>query len=231
MGIQNKMENKPSRIIRHMLISSALLGFFGLLGTSMVLSINHMTRKQIEQNIRQSLLKSLNSIIPSDSYNNDLLTTFIIVPASTLLGKKSTTTVYQAWFEKQPIAIAFDVIAPDGYSGKIKLLMAIKKNGDLSAVRVIDHKETPGLGDKIEIKRSNWITAFNNKSLANTSKKQWKVKKDGGIFDQFTGATISPRAIVKAVHKALLYYHTNEKLLFLKQQEYDQIQNTNRDLL
>lgn len=220
MDIQNKKMDKQPNIIRNMLISAVLLGFFGLLGTSMVLGINFITKDKIEENIKASLLQSLNSIIPANTYNNNLLTSSIQIPAHRLLGKKTPTTVYQAWMDKKPIAIAFDIIAPDGYSGKIKLLLAIKKNAELSAVRVISHKETPGLGDKIEIERSDWITSFNNKSLDNTNKKQWKVKKDGGVFDQFTGATITPRAIVKALHNALLYYQANHRLLFLNQQEY-----------
>jgi len=224
-----KMNNKHPNIIRNMLISAALLGFFGLLGTSMVLGVNVVTKDRIEENIKASLLQSLNSIIPAETYNNNLITTFIEVPANQYLGKKTATTVYQAWMDKTPVAIAFDIIAPDGYSGKIKLLLAIRKNGELSAVRVITHKETPGLGDKIEIKRSNWITSFNDKSLDNTNEKQWKVKKDGGIFDQFTGATITPRAIVKAVHNALLYYQNNQKLLFLEQQEYNRFSLSNEN--
>jgi H+/Na+-translocating ferredoxin:NAD+ oxidoreductase subunit G len=223
------MEKKQTNILRNMLISASLLGVFGLVGTAMVLSVNLLTKDQIEQNIRQSLLKSLNSIISADSYNNNLLATSIEIPANKLLGKQTTTTVYQAWMDKSPIAIAFDIIAPDGYSGKIKLLLAIKRNGELSAVRVISHKETPGLGDKIEIERSNWINSFNDKSLENTSEKQWKVKKDGGIFDQFSGATISPRAIVKAVNKALHYYHQNQQYLYLNQQEYDRFHNQDKN--
>jgi Na+-translocating ferredoxin:NAD+ oxidoreductase subunit G len=221
MDIQSKNMNNKQHIVRNMLISAALLGVFGLLGTSLVLAINMITKDRIEENIKASLLQSLNSIIPADAYNNNLITTSIEVPAHTLLGKKTTTTVYQAWKDNQPVAIAFDIIAADGYSGKIKILLAIQKNGNLSAVRIITHKETPGLGDKIEIERSDWITSFNNKSLVNTKEKQWRVKKDGGIFDQFTGATITPRAIVKAVHHALLYYQAQQKLLYLNQQEYN----------
>ncbi|MFK5984711.1 MAG: electron transport complex subunit RsxG [Pseudomonadota bacterium] len=212
-------------IIRNMLLSAALLGFFGLVGTSMVLGVHSVTKKQIEQNIKASLLQSLNNIIPSTTYNNNLLASTLQIPAHYMLGKKTRpTTIYQAWMDKTPIAIAFDIIAPDGYSGKIKLLVAIKKNGEVSGVRVVSHKETPGLGDKIEIKRSDWITSFNGKSLTNTDKKNWKVKKDGGEFDQFTGATITPRAIVKAVYKALQFYEINQKELFMSQQEYDQLQ-------
>jgi electron transport complex protein RnfG len=236
MGIKNKMNktpsktskhsNKHSKILKHIFLSTLLLAIFGLIGTAMVVAVNDLTKDQIEKNDKANLLKNLNNIIKADSYNNNLLATTIKIPASPQLGKETEkdkpTTVYQAWMNQVPIAIAFDIIATDGYSGKIKLLIAIKKNGEISAVRVISHKETPGLGNKIEIKRSDWINSFNGKSLKNTIAKKWKVKKDKGIFDQFTGATITPRAIVNAVHQALLYYQKNQQFLFLNQQQYNQ---------
>ncbi len=223
MGIQ-KMNNQATDLIRNMLLSAALLGFFGLLGTTMVLSVNLLTKEQIEKNIKADLLNSLNTIIIPSSYNNNLLERKLSIKPAAILGKRNRpTTVYQAFMDDKPIAIAFDIIAPDGYSGKIKFLIGITLKGEISGVRVISHKETPGLGDKIEIKRSDWITSFNQKSLKNTSKKNWNVKKDGGEFDQFTGATITPRAIVKAVHKALQYYKMNQSKLYLTQAEYDKV--------
>jgi len=210
-----------SNLIRNMLISAGLLGFFGALGTSMVLGIHQVTKEKIDANIKANLLKSLNTIIPAQSYNNDLLQSTIQIPVSSLLGNDNATTVYQAKRDNKPVAVAFDITAPDGYSGDINILIAIKANGDISGVRIISHKETPGLGDKIEATRSDWITKFSDKSLKDPDEKQWKVKKDGGVFDQFTGATITPRAIVKAVHNALLYFQDNRKLLFLEQKEYD----------
>jgi len=210
-----------SNLIRNMLISASLLGFFGALGTSMVLGVHEVTKEKIDANIKASLLKNLNTIIPAASYNNDLLQSTIRIPASSLLGKDKPSTVYQAKKDNTPVAVAFDITAPDGYSGDINILIAIQADGSVSGVRVISHKETPGLGDKIEVALSDWITKFNGKSLQSPSEKNWKVKKDGGIFDQFTGATITPRAIVKAVHNALQYFQGNRKLLFLEQKEYD----------
>ena len=105
-------------------------------------------------------------------------------------------------------------MAPDGYSGNIHLLVAIKYDGTLAGVRVVNHKETPGLGDAVEAERSNWILGFTGKSLTNPGKKGWAVKRDGGQFDQFTGATITPRAVVKAVYKTLEYYQQHKTQLF-----------------
>jgi electron transport complex protein RnfG len=114
----------------------------------------------------------------------------------------------------QPVAAIFTSVAPDGYSGNIKLLVGILHNGVLAGVRVISHKETPGLGDAIEADRSNWILSFNEKSLQNPPLKQWGVKKDGGFFDSFTGATITPRAVVNAVKNTLLYFQENREMIF-----------------
>lgn len=210
-------------LIRNMLMSATLLAVFGGLGTSLVVATFEATKEQIEVSEKANLLKNLNNILPAESYSNDLLHNKLIVPADSMLGNSKPTTVYQAWKENKPVAVAFSIIAPDGYNGDIRLLIAIKASGKISGVRVISHKETPGLGDKIEIAKDQWILSFNDKSIDNPDVKQWKVKKDGGVFDQFTGATITPRAIVKAVYKALDYYNHNQKRLFLSQSEYDQL--------
>jgi electron transport complex protein RnfG len=206
-----------------MIISAALLATFGALGTGLVMVTFEQTKDQIEASEKANLLRNLNNIIPADSYTNNLLDNKLIVPPSDALGKEQDTIIYQAWQDKTPIAIAFSVIAHDGYSGDITLLVAIKENGQISGVRVISHKETPGLGDKIEIIKNDWILSLNNKSLGDPERKKWKVKKEGGIFDQFTGATITPRAVIRAVYKALDYYDDNKNRLFLEQAQYDKL--------
>ena len=116
--------------------------------------------------------------------------------------------------DDQPVAVLMLVTAADGYNGDIRLLVAVENTGTVLGVRVVSHRETPGLGDPIEIEKSNWILGFTNKSLLNPQGNGWAVKRDGGEFDQFTGATISPRAVVKTVHNTLLYFKANQKLLF-----------------
>ena len=127
------------------------------------------------------------------------------------LGQEEAFTVYLAKKNNVVSALIFPVTATDGYSGIIKLLVGINIDGTLAGVRVVSHKETPGLGDAIEIQRSDWILSFNNKSLDNPTGKGWAVKRDGGVFDQFTGATITPRAVVKAVHLSLIYFDRHKK--------------------
>ena len=129
---------------------------------------------------------------------------------------KEPVTVYRARKQGKPVALALTTFAPDGYNGTIKILVGINYNGSLAGIRIVSHHETPGLGDAIETDRSNWVYQFNNKSLVNPTPKKWGVKRDGGVFDQFTGATITPRAVVKAVYRSLLYYQANRKMLFSK---------------
>jgi len=122
---------------------------------------------------------------------------------------------YRARKNNQDVAIIFNATAHNGYSGNIDLLIGVNIDGTLAGVRAVKHTETPGLGDAIDIKKSNWITQFNLKSLLNPSTdKQWAVKKDGGSFDQMTGATVTPRAIVGTVHKTLKYFAQHKDSLF-----------------
>ncbi|MCU7835487.1 MAG: electron transport complex subunit RsxG [gamma proteobacterium symbiont of Taylorina sp.] len=216
------------KILKNMLFSASLLAGFGGIGTALVVFTFESTKEKIDANEKAILLKNLNYIIPPESHSNNLLDNQLIVPADSLLNNKSSKnskgiTLYQAWQEKQPVAVAFPIVANDGYNGEIKLLIAILSSGTISGVRVIAHKETPGLGDKIEVEKSDWILGFNHKTLDNPGIKQWKVKKDGGVFDQFSGATITPRAVVNAIYKALDYFNQNRDKLFLDQEIYDQL--------
>src|SRR5690606_4959952 len=120
-----------------------------------------------------------------------------------MLGTTQPVTVYRAFRGGEPVAALFNSVAPDGYSGEIRLLVGVRVDGSLSGVRVLSHKETPGLGDPIEVRHSDWITRFSGLSLENPPFERWKVRRDGGDFDQFTGATITPRAVVKATRNTL----------------------------
>ena len=203
-------------LVRHMAISAFLLGLFSIIGTAMVALIYDATAERIAANHRAFLLKSLHILVPPEQHDNDLFTDVITVTNKELLGSKNPVRVYRARRNEKPVAAIINAIAPDGYSGSIELLVAIRHDGTLAGVRVVKHKETPGLGDSIEASRSDWILGFDNLSLTNPEKKGWAVRRDGGIFDQFTGATISPRAIVNAVYRSLLYFDTHRDELFDK---------------
>lgn len=202
--------------IRSMLIAAALLTLFAVVGTSLVALTEMATHEQIEENERLTLLRTVNTLMPAERYDNDLFKDRIEVVNEKMLGQKTAVSVYRARKEGNPVALVLNPTAPNGYGGSIKLLIAIYQGGRIAGVRVISHKETPGLGDRIDIERSNWIEGFDGHSLNSLSESQWKVRKDGGHFDQFTGATITPRAIVMAVHKALLFYQQQGEALFLE---------------
>jgi len=191
---------------RYILVSGLILGLFAVVGTALVGITHESTAEKIADNERRALLRRLNQILPADRYNNDLLNSTMQIEADQRLGQSDSSTVYIARQDDQLSAMIFSVIAPKGYSGEIKMLVGINIDGTLAGVRIVSHKETPGLGDAIEIERNNWVLNFNDKSLDNPLEKNWKVKRDGGVFDQFTGATITPRAVVQAVHLCLVYF-------------------------
>ncbi len=198
---------------RTILISGLMLGLFAVVGTLLVGVTHHNTVEKIADNERLALLRKLNQILPHDHYDNDLLHTTIRIDADDRLGQKKASIIYIAKQQDEISAMIFSVIAPKGYSGAIKMLVGINIDGSLAGVRVVSHKETPGLGDAMETEKSDWIFGFNNKSLNSPSEKNWKVKRDGGVFDQFTGATITPRAVVHAVHLCLVYFDRHKKEL------------------
>ena len=190
------------------------LAVFAALTTALIAGVYQLTADKIAHSQQQHLLKLLNQLVPSQNYNNALLTDTILISDTTYLHLEKPEIAYRARLNRYAVAVIFPVIAPNGYSGKIKILVAINPQGSLLGVRVLSHKETAGLGDAIEKHKSDWIDSFNHRSLINTPERAWQLKRDGGNFDQFTGATITPRAVVKAVHNSLLYYQQHKHLLF-----------------
>lgn len=199
---------------RQITITAIILLLFAIIGTAMVAATYEGTREQIAANERATLLRKLSQLIPPDLYDNNFLDDTIEVLDPALAG--SPVRVYRARRNNKPVALVMTALAPDGYSGSIRLLVGIHHDGSLAGVRVVAHRETPGLGDAIDEQRSGWIYQFNNRSLDNPPLPQWKVRKDGGNFNQLTGATITPRAIVKAVRETLLYYRAHRTRLFAR---------------
>lgn len=195
------------------------LAVFALIGTAILAFTYSQTSYRIAQSIEAEKLKLIAQIVPNSLFDNDIIKDKRIIAPDALLGNESPTTAYRARLHKSPSVLVMEAIAPDGYSGKIALLVAIKDNGELAGVRVVNDKETPGLGDYIEIAKSDWVKVFDGTSLAKYKDADWKVKKDGGQFDYMAGATISPRAVVKAVHKALQYYALHRDELFAQVKE------------
>ncbi len=203
-------------IFKHAIKTAATLTAFALIGTAMLSYVFSITRAPIEASEAQAKLALFNQIMPTEQFDNDILKTTISIPPDDLLGTHSTTIANVAQLNQQPAGVILEAIAHDGYSGDIKLLIAFKADGSISGVRVLAHKETPGLGDYIDIAHANWIKLFDNESLVKTPAQQWQVKKDGGKFDYVAGATITPRAVVKAVFKATQYFEKNKQVLLAK---------------
>jgi electron transport complex protein RnfG len=194
--------------------SSVLLGLIALLGTALLVGVNELTYERILEQEKRRVLQQLNAIVPTALYNNDLLEDVIEIKDEVSFRHPAAVTVYRARMDDQPVAVMMLVTAPDGYNGDIRLLAGIDAGGTVLGVRVVSHRETPGLGDPIEAEKSDWILGFANKSLRNPETGGWAVKRDGGQFDQFTGATISPRAVVRTIHNTLLYFAANRQMLF-----------------
>jgi len=194
--------------------NSVLLGIVALLGTALLAGVNQFTHDRITAQEKRRVLQQLNEILPADAYNNNLLEDTIEIRDSGFFRDTTAVVVYRARMDNQPVAVLMIVTSPDGYNGDIRLLIGINTAGTVLGVRVISHRETPGLGDPIEAQQSDWIFGFAQKSLHNPEDNGWAVKRDGGEFDQFTGATISPRAVVRAVHTTLLYFQANQRALF-----------------
>lgn len=199
--------------------NSQILAIFAIICTAIVGLVNELTKDEIKEQEQLQLLNTLHSIIEPNRYDNDI-TRDCVSLSSPLLGNstndKKIQTAYIARQNNQAIAIAMTSTAPDGYNGNIELIIAINMNDTVSGVRVLKHQETPGLGDKVELRKSNWINSFTGKKLLSENDNRWAVTKDNGIFDQFTGATITPRAVVKAVRKTLLYFKDNKHSLLTR---------------
>ena len=204
-------------ISRSMLKNSLVLGLFAIATVGLVAVLQQATAGRIATSERAAQVRALSEILPPGSYDNQLLDHSIQLHDPLLLGSKSPQPAYIALKNGQPSAIILRATAPDGYSGAIQLLIGIQIDGRLAGVRVLNHRETPGLGDKIELAKSPWIHGFVGRSLQAPDEAGWAVKKARGQFDQFAGATITPRAVVKAVHKALQYFDAHKQQLFAAQ--------------
>lgn len=202
-----------NHLVREMSKPSLLLAGFAVAGTLLLAGVHTVTAKQIAESERQTLLRRINTLVEASRYdNNPLEDTLSLAP--TELNSAEPVLVYRLRKHHQPVAAIFTTTTPEGYSGNIRLAVGVYADQTLAGVRVLTHKETPGLGDWIEVEKSPWILDFSGKSLQNPTASAWAVKKDGGQFDQFTGATITPRAVVAAVKQVLVWSSQHPERLF-----------------
>ncbi|MEW5966785.1 MAG: electron transport complex subunit RsxG [Pseudomonadota bacterium] len=191
---------------RNALRTGAILLVFALIATALLSLTFTRTQPTIEKSEQAKRLALLSQVLPPALYDNDLLASRRTLPADERLGTRQPSSMWIARRGEAVTAVVLEAIAPDGYSGAIHLLVGIDVDGRVTGVRVTAHRETPGLGDYIDRAKSPWIDQFAGKHLLAPAPRGWKVVKDGGVFDARAGATITPRAVVKAVHQALEYF-------------------------
>lgn len=199
--------------------TGVVMVLFTVIFTALMASAYQATKEPIAISAREEKMKLINEVLPPAEYDNNLLEDEVIVGQPVELGLPEPGKAYRARKAGEPVAVVLEAVAPDGYSGDVSLILAIRANGQLAAVRVSQQKETPGLGDYVDIhkdknKKDPWIAQFNAKGFTQIPQAEWKVKKDGGRFAYHTGATISARAVTNAVGRALQYFDANKEKLF-----------------
>jgi len=229
MSIKDKQETS----IQQASIKNAfVLAIFALVSTGLIAITHLFTKDKIAEEVELSMIRQLNLIVPAENYNNAVYEDCLLVNGVAMLGSKGEQKVYRMRVASlhnnaaqnnenaapsSNYGLMLTTVAPDGYSGRIDIAVALTEKGEILGVNILSHQETPGLGDKIERKKSNWLNQFVGLSLSSVEEKNWRVKKDGGQFDALTGATITPRAVIRAVRKSLLFYQLKASLLFSQQ--------------
>ena len=198
----------------NLFLSAASLALVAVIGTALLAGVDRLTKARIAEQEKRAVLDQLGQLISPDLYNNELQQDLFSFQDDLYFPKGQTVIAYRARLNGKAVAVVLKMAAVNGYNGKINLLVGIYENGTLSGVRVTSHKETPGLGDAIEVERNDWILGFYGRALDNPPPDGWAVKRDGGEFDQFTGATVTPRAVVDAVRLALEFFAEHKSVLF-----------------
>ncbi|WP_225088068.1 electron transport complex subunit RsxG [Pectobacterium colocasium] len=183
------------------------LALFAAFTTAVTAVVNMLTEPTISHQAMLQQKMLLDQVVPAELYNSDIQKECYVV-TNPALGSSAPHRVFIARQNGEPVAAALESTAPDGYSGAIRLLVGADFHGKVLGVRVTEHHETPGLGDKIEVRISDWITRFSGQTVEGEQDARWAVKKEGGMFDQFTGATITPRAVINSVKRSALYLQT-----------------------
>jgi len=204
----------PDSAPRRALHAGAVLAIAAACAAGLVAVVNQYTEPRIAAVQRAQRVAQLTAVMGGIAYDNDPLSDIVSVHDPELLGSEQPLLAHRVRLGDETVAVLVNAVAPDGYAGPIRLLVAVDAQGRLLGVRVLEHRETPGLGDLIDERRTRWIHGFDGRALDDPPRARWQVRKDGGDFDQFTGATITPRAIVRAVRDALEYVARHHDELF-----------------
>lgn len=191
--------------------NALLLALVAVVCVGLLSVLQQLTAPRIAEQRLASKMAILQDVLPAAA-EQQLLDDCIAVVAPDWLGRAGSQSIFR-WREHGDIAAyVVETTAPNGYSGAIELMVAVAPDGTVLAARTLQHQETPGLGDKIELRKSDWMLSFTDQPVNEATLSRWAVRKDGGQFDQFTGATITPRAVVQAVKKAALYIQQHPEL-------------------
>jgi electron transport complex protein RnfG len=214
-----EVAHRESSVLRISVRTAAILLAFTLVFTALMAGTYKATEPMVAASALAEKLRLIGEVLPPGQYDNDLMADAITLPPVQALALDDETRLWRARRNGVPVALVFEAAARDGYSGRIGLILAVNANGRLLALRVTSHKETPGLGDYIDPKKDKnkalpWIAQFSNLGFDSVPPKKWRVKKDGGRFDQMSGATISARAVTNASGRALAWAMENRDKLF-----------------
>ncbi|MDO6564298.1 electron transport complex subunit RsxG [Amphritea sp. 1_MG-2023] len=199
--------------------SAVGLSIFAVITSGAIALTQLSTHEQIQINEREARAKALYQIVPQASIENNLLEDTVSINSPSLTGSAAAVEIFRARRHGQVSTVIIPVTAPDGYTGNIDMIVGINADESVAGVRVLAHKETPGLGDKVELKKSDWLLSFDGQHYEGNDDPSWAVKKDGGRFDQFTGATITPRAVVNATARAIHYFREHKAALLDSQSD------------
>lgn len=194
--------------------SGVTLAVIAAICTALVALTYQSTEKRIEANEKAWLERSLQPALSGLFYDTGVTESRIIVPPPHELPGSDAAIIYRVYAQGEPVAALFVVSARDGYAGPIRILVGVETTGVVSGVNVLEHRETPGLGDRVESGKSDWANQFDGRSLADPDPMGWRIKRDGGQFDQLTGASVTPRAIIKAIKETLIYFDTHREEIF-----------------
>ena len=204
----SKNENKTSGSLTSSLLT---LGLIGLAAALLLTGVHQLTQERIAEENQRRALASLQQLLPPEQYNNALVQDRF---TARIAGLSGAATIYRARFDDEPVALLADVVTSQGYSGDIRLLIGVDVSGNVLGVRALNHRETPGLGDRIELQRSDWIRQFDGRSLENPAAEQWQSDQRGGEFDTLSSATITSNAVIEAVRDVLRWYEAEQQQAF-----------------
>lgn len=194
--------------------SGITLAVIAAICTTLVALTYQSTKHRIKANEQAWLERSLQPALSGLFYDSGVTESKIIIPPPHDLPGSEAAIIYRVYAEEEPVAALFVVTARDGYSGPIRILVGVETSGLVTGVHVLEHRETPGLGDGVESTKSDWVMQFNGRSLVDPEPSGWAIRRDGGQFDQLTGASVTPRAIIKAIKSTLLYFDAQQATIF-----------------